>query len=340
MPERRQATGLARVPALRSECSRPRKETACPDPWICVATRVAECGLGGRDVRPVLLTFNLGGAEIVLQAYSTFYALAWVTVITLGTVVAWRRGFIWWRALVVMVAALAVGVAGARMLDLPVNWTYYAKDMARIYDSGFRGFALYGGLIFAAATGVFLSRALHLSVWRLADSAVPALAAGIVLMRVGCFLNGCCFGKVTSLPWGVTYPPGSPAWAHQFVSGQTGLRGLTDGALPVHPTQIYEMIAAVVIGTVAVWLTLRRDGGGRRTTPDGVPFLAFALAFTVFRAGNHLLRARLITMTIPVWFYPTLYALVAAVIVGFLVWRVRAGAIRNIYAWRSPGSGG
>jgi phosphatidylglycerol:prolipoprotein diacylglycerol transferase len=298
-------------------------------------------------MHPVLATFSIGGTEVVLRAYSTFYTLAWVVAISLATVIAWRRGVSWWRALVTFAVALLVGIIGARLLDLTVNWGYYAEDRARIYDLGFRGFALYGGLVLAVITAALLVRAFRLDLWRLADGAVPALVVGIVLMRTGCFLNGCCFGTVTSLPWGVTFPTGSPTWAHQLVTGQTGLLGLGGGVKPVHPTQLYEMIAAVALGCLAVWLLRQHSAAGAfpaqggsdepsapgaasRTappasrTPSGVPFLVFALGFTLFRLGDHFLRARLVSISTPVWFYPLLYSLMCVGVAALMVWRLRS----------------
>jgi phosphatidylglycerol:prolipoprotein diacylglycerol transferase len=275
---------------------------------------------------PILAQFHVGDHLLVLRAYSTFYVLAWLVALALGTVVAWRRGSCWWRVLVTFAGALAVGVAGARLLDLGVNWGYYAGDASRIYALQFRGFSLYGGLILALVTGAVLSRAFHLPLWHLADGAVPALAAGIVLMRTGCFLNGCCFGTVTSLPWGVTYPVGSAAWAQQLTTGETGLLGFAGAIRPVHPTQIYEMIAALALCGLSLWLLLRRDASRVRRTPSGVPFLAFALGFTLFRFGDNYLRARLPTIAAPVWFYPALYLTISAGVTGLIAWRLRKGS--------------
>jgi phosphatidylglycerol:prolipoprotein diacylglycerol transferase len=276
-------------------------------------------------MHPILATFSIGGTEVVLRAYSTFYLSAWITAIVLATVVAWRRGMTWWRALVVFVAALAVGVLGARLFDLAVNWGYYAKDPSRIYDLGFRGFSLYGGLILALFTGAVLARILSMDLWRLADATVPAIASGIILMRIGCFLNGCCFGTETSLPWGVTFPVGSPAWAQHVLSGKVGVFGFgTDR--PVHPTQLYEIAAALVLGSYATWLIMRRctpqQLGRPARTPSGVAFLTFALSFTLFRLADDYLRAKPLTTTTPGWFYPVLYVLICAVIAVLMAWRM------------------
>ena len=289
-------------------------------------------------MHPVLLTFHVGSTEVVLGAYSTFYVLAWVVALALGTVVAWRRGLPWRRALLLYVVALVIGVIGARLLDVATNWGAYAEDPRLAYTLGFRGFSLYGGLILAFAAGALLARPLRLPLWRLADSAVPAMAAAIVLMRTGCYLRGCCFGKVTSVPWGVTFPTASPAWTYQVATGRGGVLGIAGHVLPVHPTQIYELIAALVLCAVSVLLMRgRRPAGGAepagagepaaasgRQSVAGLPFLVFMLGFTLFRVAEYYLRPLPLTASEPVWFYPALYAVIVIGIAAVLVWRVAA----------------
>jgi len=274
-------------------------------------------------VSPVLLRFTLGGTEHVLRAYSTFYALAWVAAPLVGAWFAHQRGLAWRRVLAVFALALAVGVIGARVLDLFVAWRFYAEEPSRIWAASFAGYSLYGGLVAATLAGVALARAWRLPVWELADAAVPGLLVGQVLMRTGCFLNGCCYGLPTDLPWGVRYPVGSPVWLSQFTSGTRGLLQSFAGTVdPVHPTQLYEVGGAVLFGLLAVWL-MRRRPDGTRATPAGVGFLAYALGFTLVRLGNHFLRARQPVVTAPEWFYPVFYPVLALVIVALLCFRLR-----------------
>jgi prolipoprotein diacylglyceryltransferase len=89
---------------------------------------------------------------------------------------------------------------------------------------------------------------------------------------------------------------------------------------------LYELIAALVFGAVAIWLLRRRDGQGAPLTPSGVPFLAFALGFTLFRLGNNFLRAQLPTIATPAWFYPVFYSVICAGVAALLVWRLRRHA--------------
>jgi phosphatidylglycerol:prolipoprotein diacylglycerol transferase len=280
---------------------------------------------------------------VVLGSYSTFYVLAWVVALALGAVIAWRRGLSWRRALLLYAAALVTGIIGARLLDVATNWGAYVGDPSLVYSLGFRGFSLYGGLILAIVAGALLSRPFRLPLWRLADSAVPAMAAAIVLMRTGCYLRGCCFGTVTSVPWGVTFPTGSPAWTYQLTSGQSGVLGFTGLVRPVHPTQIYELIAALVFCGVALWLMPRRrsaagalpagsrEAGGAkclRRSVDGLPFLVFILGFTLFRVAEYYLRPRPLTATGPGWFYPALYAVIIVGVAGVLAWRIASARKR------------
>ena len=169
----------------------------------------------------------------------------------------------------------------------------------------------------ACVVAILLARLWRVPVWTLADAAVPGIATGVVLMRAGCVLNGCCFGTPTSLPWGIVYPEGSPAWAHQFMHGDTGLLAVLGVVKPVHPTQIYEALGAIVLLGVALWIL-------RRHSPAGVAFLVFAIGFTVVRLFNGFLRARQVWITAPEWFYPVFYLLIIAVLSLTLVWRLRS----------------
>ncbi|MDZ4655040.1 MAG: prolipoprotein diacylglyceryl transferase family protein [Coriobacteriia bacterium] len=281
-------------------------------------------------MKPVLLQLTLGGNTFSLLAYSTFYTLAWITAPLVGAYIAHRRGLPGRRVLAIYGIALLSGIVGARVFDLFIAGNFYAEDPGRIWGLTFQGFSLYGGLSIAALTGIALTHLWKLPIWRVADSAIPALVVGQVLMRTGCFLRGCCFGLPTDLPWGVTFPMGSPAWTQQLLDGTTGIFGLMGEVRPVHPTQLYEMAGALLFGALAVWL-MQRTPVDRfaappkrpRTLPDGVPFLVYALGFTLVRLGNQFLRERQAVITAPEWFYPVFYVALALVLGALIVWRVR-----------------
>ena len=97
-----------------------------------------------------------------------------------------------------------------------------------------------------------------------ADLLAPAAVAGAVVGRLGCFLQGCCLGKVTELPWGVMFPR------------ETAFR---------HPTQLYEMGALALFFLAILWLERRRP------YRPGAVFFAGVLFYAVWRLASNFLRA-------------------------------------------------
>jgi phosphatidylglycerol---prolipoprotein diacylglyceryl transferase len=96
--------------------------------------------------------------------------------------------------------------------------------------------------------------------WLMTDVAAPAVAIGIAIGRIGCFLNGCCYGAVCDQPWAVRFPAGSHAWARQVDSGL--ISPLANNSLPVHPTQIYASLAGLVLlGLLLAYFPRRRAAG-------------------------------------------------------------------------------
>ncbi len=98
------------------------------------------------------------------------------------------------------------------------------------------GLAYYGGFIFASLFGLHYSRKHKLGMWKMADLAAPWIAFGLALTRIGCFLNGCCYGKLSNLPWAAHFPIGSVVHDAQRDAHLIAARAAT---LPVHPAQIY-----------------------------------------------------------------------------------------------------
>lgn len=107
------------------------------------------------------------------------------------------------------------------------------------------GFVFYGGFIAASLTTVAYSHWKRLPLAKLTDILAPSVALGHAFGRMGCFFNGCCFGKPCALPWAVKFPP------PHIMAG-----------IPVHPTEIYEALGNVAIfaGLSAFYRHKRFDG--------------------------------------------------------------------------------
>ncbi len=106
------------------------------------------------------------------------------------------------------------------------------------------GLAYYGGLLLATAYAYYFTRKHRISFWRIADLAAPPILLGLFFGRLGCFFNGCCYGKETGSFLGIRFPIGSTPWraqydAHEIQVGQK--------MLPVHPTQLYESLGCLAL---------------------------------------------------------------------------------------------
>jgi phosphatidylglycerol:prolipoprotein diacylglycerol transferase len=99
---------------------------------------------------------------------------------------------------------------------------------------GISGLNLYGGIILALVAVLLYLRRKKLPVWAVCDLFAPTLGIGLAFGRIGCFLNGCCFGTPTTLPWGITFPPGS---IPDSILGQQAL----------HPAQLYSSAYGITL---------------------------------------------------------------------------------------------
>jgi len=138
------------------------------------------------------------------------------------------------------------------------------------------GLTYYGGFIGAGIAAWFLLKRDNFPFWRAADMGGFAVPVGLAFGRMGCLLAGCCFGAPTALPWALSFPPGSPA-----VDEQVRVHDLTsihDWSLPVHPTQLYESAASLVIAAICFFVVHPRK------KYDGEVFVAFTILYAIARA--------------------------------------------------------
>jgi phosphatidylglycerol---prolipoprotein diacylglyceryl transferase len=118
------------------------------------------------------------------------------------------------------------------------------------------GLTYYGGFIGATVAAVFLLRRDRFPFWKAADMAGFAIPTGLAFGRMGCLLAGCCFGATTKLPWGLSFPPRSPASEAQ--AKEHILTSARMWSEPVHPTQVYESAASLLVAIVCLYVVLPR----------------------------------------------------------------------------------
>jgi phosphatidylglycerol:prolipoprotein diacylglycerol transferase len=152
------------------------------------------------------------------------------------------------------------GLVGARIFYVIQYWGDRIHTLADIFRIWEGGIVLYGSIMggTAAFFTYWLIRPFPLR--PLLDVVAPSLALGIALGRLGCFLNGCCYGDLCNLPVCVAFPKNSPPWKAQEVLGLIGKDA--PWSLPVHPTQLYSAIDGfLLLLLLSAYYPLRRRDG-------------------------------------------------------------------------------
>jgi phosphatidylglycerol:prolipoprotein diacylglycerol transferase len=132
---------------------------------------------------------------------------------------------------------LIASILGSRILYVLVNWSMFRDNLLDIFRIWHGGLIFYGGFIGAVVTALWYVRRKELHPWKTADILAPSIAFGQFVGRIGCFFAGCCYGKVCDLPWALTF---------------THPDSLAPKGVPLHPTQIYSALNALLIFFVLV----------------------------------------------------------------------------------------
>lgn len=185
---------------------------------------------------------------------------------------------------------------GARILNFLTYPGAYARGFS-VWTFSYRQLSLMGGLVAGVAVVVLYCCFRKARLPLIADALTLPAAVGIVLLKLGCFLNGCCFGKPTDGPFGLIFPANESSYG--FINS---LQVLTAKSPVVHPTQLYEIAGALTAITAAIVLprVLKMKEGSRAAI--------FAAVFSAARWIILPLRELPYDRQIVTTFYPCLYA--------------------------------
>jgi prolipoprotein diacylglyceryl transferase len=164
-------------------------------------------------------------------------------------------------------------IVGARLLYSIVQYEEYDGflDVFKIWEGGL---VAYGGMIGGFFASWYNCRRAQIPLLRWADVASPSVVLGTAITRIGCLLFGCDYGKRTDLAWAIRFPKGSPAWRDHVQNFQLPPDALQ--SFPIHPTQLYETLAGLLL--FAVLMLLRRV---RKFS--GVVFLGWVIGYGILR---------------------------------------------------------
>jgi len=159
-------------------------------------------------------------------------------------------------------------IVGARALYVVSYWREQFADgpFREIFMIHHGGLVFYGGLIGASLACIFYVRLKRLPAWKVADILAPSIALGYVAGRIGCLMNGCCYGRHCDLPWAIRFP-----------------KEHATGGDWVHPTQVYDSLLNLGLYFALVWLF-------RRKKFDGQVFAVYLAGYAVLRSVAELLR--------------------------------------------------
>ncbi len=151
------------------------------------------------------------------------------------------------------IIAILSGVLGSKIMMILVDLGYYRAHPAELFSfSTLQAAGVWsGGLLLALVMCVWYMHANQMPVLRTCDVFVPGLALGHAFGRIGCFAAGCCYGRETHVPWAVTFH--NPL-AQEIVG--------TPLNVPLHPTQLYEMVLELCNCIFLVWLIRRKKFEG------------------------------------------------------------------------------
>jgi phosphatidylglycerol:prolipoprotein diacylglycerol transferase len=233
------------------------------------------------NINPV--AFALGPIEV--RWYGIMIVLAVVAVIILALREAKRVGLPQEHIYSIGLWAIVSGIIVSRLLHVIDNWAYYMANPQQIV--GFAGLTVYGAVLGAFLAALIYCRVKKIAFWQVGDVLAPGAILGQAIGRIGCLINGCCYGLPSALPWSVIYAnPASYCPLNE----------------PFQPTQIYHMLWDLV-GFGILW-SLRR-----KVKPTGSLFLLY---LAIYAAGD--LSIRFVRVG-----EPFLFGLQQAQLIGILV---------------------
>jgi len=173
---------------------------------------------------------------ITVYTYGVLLAAAYLLGLKLAMTRAQKRGLDHNRVLDLGIYIIISALIGAKLLLLVTDFSTFRNDPKELLTLARSGGVFYGGLILAVVVALWYIRRAGLPLWTTCDVFAPGIALGHVVGRFGCLFAGCCYGRPTTKPWGITF---TDPYAASYVG--------TPLNQPLHPTQLYEAGAELLI---------------------------------------------------------------------------------------------
>ncbi len=216
-------------------------------------------------MHPIL--FRIGSLEV--YSYGVLLVIAFYISLYFLTTEAKRKKIDTQTILDIALVAIISGILGGKLAYIILNLQLYIQEPFDI-NLWRGGFIFNGGFFLSILTVFIYAKKKKLPFLFIIDLFIPYAALGEAIGRIGCFLNGCCYGKPTKLPWGQVFTLDSPA-------------GFRYGALPLQPTQLYSSFFLFIL-----FLILKETRDHQKFT--GQTFLLYLIFYPTFRFFLDFLR--------------------------------------------------
>jgi phosphatidylglycerol---prolipoprotein diacylglyceryl transferase len=219
-------------------------------------------------MHPILFEFG----AVTVYTYGVLLAAAYLLGLQFALVRARSRGLNPQRVMDLGIWIIISALVGAKLLLLLLYPSQFASAAGLLNLARSAG-VFYGGLIAAVTVALLYLRRHHMPLWTTTDCFAPGIALGHVIGRMGCLMAGCCYGRPTTLPWAITF-------RNPLAEANVG----TPLNVPLHPTQLYEAGAELLI--LGILLVSERRG---RQFP-GRTFWLYMLLYGVSRFAIEFFR--------------------------------------------------
>jgi phosphatidylglycerol:prolipoprotein diacylglycerol transferase len=239
--------------------------------------------------------FRIPWINLPVYSYGVMLVVAYLACVTVAKAMARRKGIDTEYIVNMAVIAMVTGVIGSRLSHVLENWSTYTNPERSVLDNlldaiNIRagGLTFYGGFLLATPCCIGYTIAKHVPIRTMLDLVAPIVMIGLGFGRIGCYLNGCCYGELCRPAFGAaltTFPYDSNPYIDQFYKGQIhppeelidilpgggqvlknwdevrkdNLVDLADQqkSLPVQPTQLYSSFTAfLLVGLLLAYWTL------------------------------------------------------------------------------------
>ena len=190
-------------------------------------------------MHPILFEFG----PVTVYSYGVLLAASYLLGLQFALMRARARGLNGERVMDLGIWIIISALVGAKLLLVVVDYRQFTTGWSDLLNLARSGGVFYGGLIGAVTVAFWYMWRHKMPLWTTTDVFAPAIALGHAVGRLGCLLAGCCFGRETSVPWAVTF--------HNQLS-------IAPRGVPLHPTQLYEAGAELII--LAFLLATERRG--------------------------------------------------------------------------------